>query len=191
MSTATKAKSVSGQTKLTLPEMLGVESVVSKSSCPPPELGNGSRSESTDEKMPSDSDFGGESVSVEGGCPSHVYESQLRACLLFDPGVAHAPAVFSSTVLDTSCFDLTLLDVNPRKGLPCPSLGLSSRFFVDVAPGVVPSTVDPLTLERDTFCLHVFPDSVVARNSEGFSQLPFLLARPFDCASFVFGHFGF
>ena len=79
---ANMARSVSDQAKQKLPERKCGESSVSMLGCLPPELGKGSRSESTDKKPKlSDLGDGSGSLFVDDGCLSHVHESKdVRSC---------------------------------------------------------------------------------------------------------------
>ena len=69
-------KSVSEQSKQKLPEQKCGESCVSTLGCLPPELGNDSRSESTDKTTLSDWGDGSGSLFVDDGC-----QMRTRSCV--------------------------------------------------------------------------------------------------------------
>ena len=106
VSAETRTKSVSGQSLPRSPKMVGGESSVGKPGCPPPELGNGSRSENTDKKSSSRLGVGGGGLSVEDGCLPLVHKS-----LLMYRQPTRRPGLFlgpTETLLDPLTFDAVL-----------------------------------------------------------------------------------
>ena len=77
---------------------MGVESVASKRSCPPPESGNGSWSENSDKNSHSETGVGCESQVVEDGCLSRVHESRSAGLSIVSSVLVPKPAALVATV---------------------------------------------------------------------------------------------
>ena len=121
VSAAHKAKSVSSQAKPSVPVRMGVESVASKRSCPPPGSGKGSRSENSDKIFLSEAGVGGESQVVEDGCLLRVHESRSAGSTFVTSVVVQNPAA--------------LVAINHRKVSSVVPDPLSAFFFNNHSSG--------------------------------------------------------